>query len=606
MIFHKRSPQILFGVFCLLSTATALSSHIPEGLRIGIAGHAFEHLGDLGEQADAAADSGASIIYISGVGVLGYSGLPDDAELQKQRQLAANYVRHARKKGIRFAIGYVCATSIVDLDKFAAHWTVAFRQRFQTPPPEWRQQDRQGHPLPSWYGGLYQPACMCNPDWQTYEHFMVKQQIEAGCDGIFFDNPTVHPQGCYCPFCMEKYASFLGQDSPVRKNNTNALETLREHAATHTEKFMEFRCTIGRDFLGDMRRYARTINPRAWMTANNSLNSADVLFSQSRTYGYNIFEMSRTEDLVVVEDMSSQPRALPDGSMREYGPTYEQLTAISHGKPIAAVCLADSDYHTPPNLVRLAMAEAAAHGCSHLWWPVWPEAERQRMSATVRPEADFLREHASLLNDAAARCDVLLLLPITDYLRTAECKTSQDAARLTAANISYRVQTLEELEAPVSRGPRPKVILTPSGVALSQTQTNILRNRFGSQAKWLSTGETNWLAQAKSLAPPISIQGSGSPFIRATLQDKKNRTILHLLNLNVLKLSSFQDRITPASGLEISANVPARKVRHVRAFTADGSGSSGDVEFSQQRIGKGSTVIFKIPQLAIHTIVLIE
>jgi len=37
---------------------------------------------------------------------------------------------------------------------------------------------------------------MNHPDWRTYERFMVRQQLESGCDGIFFDNPTVHPQGC--------------------------------------------------------------------------------------------------------------------------------------------------------------------------------------------------------------------------------------------------------------------------------------------------------------------------------------------------------------------------------------------------------------------------
>jgi hypothetical protein len=447
---------------------------------------------------------------------------------------------------------------------------------------------------------------MSNPDWRAYEHFMVKQQIDAGCDGIFFDNPTVHPQGCFCRFCMEKYSSFLGKAAPSGVDKTNVLESLREHAAAHPDKFMQFRCTIARDFLADMRDYARTINPKAWMTANNSLNSADVLFSQSRTYGYNIFEMSRAEDLVVIEDMSSQPRALPDGRMLEYGPTYEQLTAISHGKPIVAVCLADSDYHTPPNLVRLAMAEAAAHGCSHLWWPVWPEAERHRMSATVRPEALFLREHAGLLSDGVPRCDVLLLLPINDYLRTAECKTSQDAARLTAANISYRVQTVEELEAPSYPPQPPKVILTPNGVALSSSQTDKLRNRFGSQAKWLNTGDTNWLAQVKIAAPPISIQGESSKFIRATLHDKKNGAILHLLNLNIVKSSSFQDKVTPAVGLQISTSVPSKEVHHVRAFTADSEATSGDLAFSEQRNGKDTTLSFKLPRLDIHTIVLVE
>ena len=49
---------------------------------------------------------------------------------------------------------------------------------------------------------------MNNPDWRNYEEFMVRQQLETGHDGIFFDNPTVHPQGCYCPHCMERFDAF--------------------------------------------------------------------------------------------------------------------------------------------------------------------------------------------------------------------------------------------------------------------------------------------------------------------------------------------------------------------------------------------------------------
>ena len=52
-----------------------------------------------------------------------------------------------------------------------------------------------------------------------------------------------------------------------------------------------------------MRAYVRTINPHALITANNSLNSPDVLFAQRRTYGYDIQEMSRAEDFITIEDM---------------------------------------------------------------------------------------------------------------------------------------------------------------------------------------------------------------------------------------------------------------------------------------------------------------
>jgi len=94
----------------------------PGDLRVGVAGHAFDHLGPIGEQAEAAVASGANIIYVSGLGGLGYEGLPSAEAIARQRQATAAYLRKAKRQGIRLAIGYVCATSIVKLEGFDKNW----------------------------------------------------------------------------------------------------------------------------------------------------------------------------------------------------------------------------------------------------------------------------------------------------------------------------------------------------------------------------------------------------------------------------------------------------------------------------------------------------
>jgi hypothetical protein len=303
----------------------------PHALDVGVAGHAFDHLGNLGDQASAAARSGSTIIYTTGFGWM-YEGMRPPAEMARAKDEISAYVRQAKHEGIRLVIGYVCATSIVGLDRFDRNWPAEFRAKFSTAPASWLQQDANGHPLPSWYGGEYRPACMNNPDWRTYEKHVVRLQLEAGMDGIFFDNPTVHPQGCYCEHCMSKFAAYceahgvnagIGRDAPVSE--------WRRVATTHIDDFRRFRASIAADFLADMRAYARTIKPGALVTCNNSLNTPGALFSQCRTYGYNIDALSRVEDWVVVEDMVSQPRVLPNGSTVEYGPTYELLRASRTG-----------------------------------------------------------------------------------------------------------------------------------------------------------------------------------------------------------------------------------------------------------------------------------
>src|SRR4051812_47163916 len=225
----------------LFSTALLTSAGMPPELRVGQAGHAFDHLGNLAEQADAAAASGANILYVTGFGGLGYNGLPAQEQMLREREHTRAYIQGAKSKGIRLAIGYVCATSIVKLDTFDRNWPADLRSKLHSTVPAWRQQAHDGSPLPSWYGGDYQPACMNNPDWRSYEKFIIRQQLESGCDGVFFDNPTVHPKGCYCEFCMKKFGEFLKHEGLA---STNSLAGLRELTSRYPREFLRFRCTI--------------------------------------------------------------------------------------------------------------------------------------------------------------------------------------------------------------------------------------------------------------------------------------------------------------------------------------------------------------------------
>src|SRR5436190_7673429 len=107
---HPRSVwSILFLFLCTRCAAD-------DALRVGMAGHAFDHLGSIGEQAEAAAASGATIIYATGPGGFGYGGLPAEDELTSKRRHMTQYSRQAKERGIRLVIGYVRATTIVKLD----------------------------------------------------------------------------------------------------------------------------------------------------------------------------------------------------------------------------------------------------------------------------------------------------------------------------------------------------------------------------------------------------------------------------------------------------------------------------------------------------------
>jgi hypothetical protein len=94
--------------------------------------------------------------------------------------------------------------------------------------------------------------------------------------------------------------------------------------------------------------------------------------------------------------------------------------------------------------------------------------------------------------------------------------------------------------------------------------------------------------------------------VRAVVRDQHGRAIIHLLNLNVRRLSSFEDQVTPATNVRITCRVPFRNVRSVRALTADTEANRGELPFAARRDGAESVVEFAVPRLDIATLVAIE
>lgn len=597
--------RLFLASICLLFLPAKLTAETPKELRVGRAGHAFDHLGGIGQQAEAAAASGSTIIYASGIGDAGYQGLPADDDFQQLRKNVSEYSRRAKELGIELNIGYVCATSIVNIDKFDKNWSDEFRAQFKTQPMEWQQVGHDGKPLASWYGGDYSPACMNNPDWRAYERAIVRYQLETGHDGIFFDNPTVHPQGCYCTHCMKSFAKYLKNEAkPAKLQLSDDVEAVRKLADSHPEDFLRFRGTIARDFLKEMRAFAREINPRAVITCNNSLNSPGVFYSQCRMHGYNIDEMSKAEDLVVVEDMNSQPRMEANGQTIEYGSIYKLLHGINHGKPIVAVTIAGGDYHTPPNLMRLAMAEAAAHGASYLAWPTWPEDQRQRMITAIRPQADLLRQNEEVLNEAPFRTDVALYSPFYRWVKTDQCGTSAVAAALTKENIQYRVVSEVELGGFAKLKKRPPLIIESRSI-LSAGEEKTIAAIETEDPGIIVADRVDWMQRLRDRIAKPSVTISGAPSVRAVIHDRPNRTIVHLYNLGIQRLSSFEDKVTPAT--EVAIQVRARgPVRHVRLMTADEKGAKGELQFQALMEDENTVVSTKIPRLDVSTLMLIE
>ena len=102
-----------------------------------------------------------------------------------------------------------------------------------------------------------------------------------------------------------------------------------------------------------------------------------------------------------------------------------------------------------------------------------------------------------------------------------------------------------------------------------------------------------------------SIVIHGPPTVRAVVWDQSGRTIVHCLNLNIQKVSSFEDKINPAADVQIEVRVPFRRVRAVRILSAE-SAPGEKLQFTARWEGGRSFVKTVVPRLDISAILVIE
>ena len=91
-----------------------------------------------------------------------------------------------------------------------------------------------------------------------------------------------------------------------------------------------------------------------------------------------------------------------------------------------------------------------------------------------------------------------------------------------------------------------------------------------------------------------------APRVRAVVRRKGEKMIVHLLNLDVQKVSSFEDRVTPVSDLKIELSVDGAK--SVKALSADDDATKGKIDFA---VVDGA-VRMTISKLVVSTILVVE
>jgi len=225
----------------------------------------------------------------------------------------------------------------------------------------------------------------------------------------------------------------------------------------------------------------------------------------------------------------------------------------------------------------------------------------------VRPEADLLREQAELLNGTKAAGDVCVFLPFKRWVETTECQALTTAAALGRANLQFSVVSEEDLERALGAADGPRVLVVESAAVLSEAERGVIEKykKGGGRVVWNQA--ERWLAEVREAVATPAVVVEGPATVRAVVRVKGKRTIVHLLNLNVAKVTSFEDRVTAAEGVRVKVRCGADRPTKVAAMTADGEGTRGALDFSTVKDDQGRIVVeITVPRLVVSTILEIE
>jgi hypothetical protein len=178
----------------------------------------------------------------------------------------------------------------------------------------------------------------------------------------------------------------------------------------------------------------------------------------------------------------------------------------------------------------------------------------------------------------------------------------QWASALAAANIPFRVVCEEDLARTLAK--------EPDAVFLAQSPSTLLeseRAAITGKVVWVDEpGKDDWLAHLKKTIGEPSMTLKGPSTVRVTVSDLSGKTIVHLLNLNVRRISSYDDTVQPADNVEITLHVPLSAVHSVTADTADSDATHGTIRFTATANSRGSEVHLTIPRTVLSTILIVE
>ena len=400
-------------------------------------------------------------------------GFPPETE-QEDWEAFCQAVQIYHAAGIR-VFGYIQTSNCV--------YAGSYRRK------DWYVMDASGRPF-YYYTGRYM-TCWSHPEWSSHLREMIRGILEAGADGIYFDNPwhgvqPVHfggawlgSAGCYCPRCQAAFREATGLEIPAQ------IDPETDEVNRH---YLRWRAEQVTGTLGMLADCARSLKPDVVVSA---LDIDAVMRPSYLIYGNDLSALARVQDVIMIEDF-----CLPgwDGTgakpatplLVNNALTLRTARALVGDTPLSTAPIDKGmgfDAAFPPRRLQQGMAEAAAcgavmvvkgteyveDGTFTLLTAERFAPQRQAIGHTHR----WLAKHADLYQNRENAAPVGLLYPghalwqAWDRLAPLYFGVGQT---LLAAGVPWRVLTLQDdlsgLKVLFCFGEAPTGVSTPSGLRI--------------------------------------------------------------------------------------------------------------------------------------------
>jgi len=218
-----------------------------------------------------------------------------------------------------------------------------------------------------YYSGRFM-TCLQNHDWLDYLKERIKDAIDRGADGIFFDNlwNGLQPNslfntwlggaGCYCETCQQTYLQETGFQAP----------TFIDLKSKKSIRYIEWRADKTTQVVKTLSDYARTLKSAVVISANDY---DPIMRPVKLIFGIDFEPLAKIQDITMIENFALPKweeknrkilvnNALTVRNTQPFLPESKHLSMLSYDAGIGF----DDVY--PTRRILTAMAESAALGCS--------------------------------------------------------------------------------------------------------------------------------------------------------------------------------------------------------------------------------------------------